>query len=626
MPEEGTAIVPNPIKTDDPIFAGIADQVPTAFLRDVVALINRSPTLLSQINQLDSLQLPGGGTARIALQTGADNGASSSYRSAVINISALSSYDDSQLIAEGGSTTPGQTELITPAGVFVGLLGYEMAHWTDAQLGPLYSGGLGGYTLEQAVATEFLSEGKSGDNQYAILSQVQQSETANSAPPSMANGNILFNITSNPEQDTQLLGQVAALQGQPDAYAKAISTLGSQFWNVPVDGGSFLSTMWNSYEAGGAHDDLGISLSHITGFAVSGSESGALAGCTIQTHASGGPALTYQITTPKTGQQQAQVSDASTHAPLATISTTIDAAGAMQLALAANSFSFGVAASASLAVNGNGDTVIGAGGNSIALAGGDALVCAGAGNTTVTGADSTTTVFGGAGDVDYAGGGGILVMGSGSATVAGGAGETVFGGGGHVSYQGGQDYADVIGGSGSCTIHAGAGGGWYGGGSRGQNALLATGAGTVLDAGGNGDTLTGAAGGGAYLIAAAGNETLLGGNQSGTTSFFLGSGADLVNAGAGGSVINTGTGTATIQGGGGLDQVWGGSGGADLFIADDGGRLEVHGFRTGVDHLGAGAQQVSVAAPSAAGTLFTLSSGATILLADVEAGAGSAFS
>ncbi len=624
MPPKGYVIMPTAISTNDPIFRGIAASVPAAFLDDVVALINRSPTLQSQINQLDALPLADGGTAQIALQTGAGNGASSSYHSAVINIAALSSYDDQQLVAEGGSATPGQTELITPAGVFVGLLAYEMGHWTDPQLGPIYSGGLSGYTLEQAVATEFASEGKSGDNQYVVMSQIQQSESAQPVPSDMANGNVLFNITSNPAQDTQLLQQAAALRSQPDAYAETVSTLGSQFWNVPVDGGSFLSTMWNGYDAGGAHDDLGISMSQISGFAVSENEAGGLNGCTIQTQAPGG-SDTYQITCPTPGQQQTQISNSVTHALLAQVGTVIDADGAMQLSLAANNFAFNVAAGASLTTTGNGDTVFGAGGNGIALSGADALVCAGAGNTIITGANATTTVFGGAGNIDDAGGGGILVMGSGSATVGGGAQESVFGGAGGLSYQGGQDYADVIGGAGSCTIHAGAGGGWYGGGSLGHNTLLATGAGTVLDAGGNGDTLTGAASGGAYLIAAAGNETLLGGNTSGETTFFLGAGADLVTAGSGGSVIDTGTGTASVLGGGGNDQIWGGSGLADLFTAGTGGSMEIHGFRTGIDHLATGGQQLGAATQEASGTLFTLSSGATILLDGIKVEAGSAF-
>ena len=559
-------------------------------------------------------------------QTGTGNGASSSYHSAVIDITALASYDDSQVIALGGSTIPAETEAVTPAGVFVGLLAYELGHWTDAQLGPIYSGALGDYTIEQAVATEFASEGKSGDNQYAVLSQIQQSELSQPVPAGMANGNILFNITSMPAQDTQLLQQVAVLQDQPSSAAVTVSYLGSQFWNVPVDGGTFLSTIWNGYEAGGARDDLGINFAQITGFLVSEADTGTLAGCTIQTQAPGGPALSYQIGSTAPGQQQAQVSNSETGAVLAQVRTAIGPGGLLQLTLVANGFAFGVAAGASLSVTGNNDTITGATGSLIALSGAGALVCAVAGSTTVAGGNVTTTVFGGAGSLDYAGGGGMVVMGSGAATIAGGGAETVFGGAGGLSYQGGQEDADVIGGAGTCTIHAGSGGGWYGGGSLGGNALFASGSGTVLDAGGNGDTLTGAVTGGAWLIAAGGNETLVGGNQLGETTFFLGTGADLVQAGPGGSVIDTGAGTASVFGGGGRDQVWGGSGGADLFAAGAGGQLQIHGFRIGTDHLAAESQQITAVAQGSGGTMFTLSSGATILLDGIQAAATSAFS
>ena len=610
--------MPTPITTGDPIFAGIAGSVPSAFLGDVVGLIDRSPILEAQINQLDAIPLADGGTARIALQTGAGNGANSSFHSEVINIGALSSYDDMQVIAAGGSTTPGQTELVTPAGVFTGLLAYEMAHWTDTQLGPIYSGAIGSYTIEQAVATEFASEGKSGENQYLVMSQIQQSEVVLPLPAGLANGNVLFNITSMPSHDTQLLQQVTVLQGGAQPDADSVSYLGSQFWNVPVDGGTFLSTMWNGYEAGGARDDLGITLSQITGYGVTESEAGTLAGCTIQT-VSDGRALTWQIACPIPGQQQAQVSDSATQTVLAEIDSVIDPAGQLHLAIAASNFAFAAPAGASLSVTGSGDSITGASGNIIAVAGDNESVCL------VSGAagSATTTVFGGGSDVhDTAGG--VLVMGTGAATVSGGLSSTIFGGTGGVVYQGGQEYADVIGGGGSCTIDAGAGGGWYGGGSLGANSLVATGAGTVLDAGGVGDTLTGAAGGGAWLIAASGNETLIGANQTGETTFFLGSGADLVRAGVGGSVIDTGAGAASVFGGGGHDQIWGGSGGPDLFVAGSGGQLEIHGFRTGTDHLSAAGQQVVARASLGGGTLFTLSSGATVLLAGVEAQSGEA--
>ncbi len=748
------------ISTSDPIFAALT--VPTAFLSDVVDLINRSQSLLGEIDQLDATTLPGGGTAEIRLQSGQQNGGNTYYHAATINIGALAGYDDTTLLYAGGSLVAGQTENITPAGTFVGVLAHEIAHWGDAQLGPLYSaGGLSGYSVEQAVATEFASEGKAATSQYIAMQQIQAFERGQALPAGMANGNTLFDVDGSPAQDTAMLQTVQSIALGTSPHAAEVSYLGSQFWNVPVDGGTYLTTMWGSYGAAGARDDLGISESQITRFQVSESDAGTLAGCIIQTSAASGANLTYQIACAVPGSQQARITDTATGATVATVDTTVAPAG-VQLSLVADAFSFAVIAGAVASVRGNNDTltlggndslsltgsgstvsgamgntislmaassavIAAAGGGSIRLVGdaaaadmlgtgaqvglfgnndaatasgsivtladaiagslsgsgdtvilgaGDVLSLAGSqdtillaggaassesialsgdqdrlfgglqasdlrltlsgatatvvltgGHATIAGANAGTTVFGGASDVDY-GGGGILVMGSGAATVAGataGMQQIVFGGGSGLLYQGGQGYADVVGGGGSCTIQAGGAGGWYGGSAAGNNLLVASGAGTVLDAGGNGDTLVGAAGGGSYLIAAAGNETLRGGNQTGESTVFLGSGSDRLTAGPGGSIIDTGAGTATVYGGGGHDQIWAGSGGADLFVAGSGGQLEIHGFRTGIDHLQTGGQSIAAVVQSGGGTLFTLSSGATIMLAGVDAPSGRVF-
>lgn len=756
--------MPTPILTSDPIFAALAQD---AFLSDVVDLINRSPNLLSEINQLDATTLPGGGTAQIQLQSGQANGGNTTYHASVINIAALPSYDDMTAPYGGGSPVAGQTEAITPAGTFVGVLAHEIAHWGDAQLGPLYSaGGLQAYTIEQSVATEFASEGKAATSQYTAMEQIQASEAAQPVLTDMANGNILFDVCGSPLQDTVMLQQVQPLALGASTHAADVSYLGSQFWNVRVDGGTYLTTMWGSYGAAGARDDLGISNTQIVQYQVIEDDAGKLAGCTIQTSAPSGVKLTYQIVCPMPGDQQARITDTATGAAVATVGTLVMPAGvtspdgSVQLSVTADAFSFNVIDNAvatvrgnddtltlgagdSLLLTGSGSTVSGAAGNMISLsaassaviaaAGGggtinlvgdaaaldvlgngakvglfgnndaatvssstvtlaasivgsisgsndtvilgaqdvlsltgnqDTIVLAGddgasesislsgnqdrlfgglhasdlqvtlsgaastvvltGGRATISGASAGVTVFGGASDVVYRGGG-ILVMGSGASTVAGavtGARETVFGGASGLLYQGQQEYADVVGGAGSCTIQAGVGGGWYGGSAAGNNLLVATGAGTVLNAGGNGDTLVGASGGGAYLIAAAGNETLRGGNQVGESTIFLGSGSDLLMAGRGGSIVDTGTGLATVYGGGGHDQIWAGSGGADLFVAGTGGQLEIHGFRTGTDHLLTGGQATSAAVRTSGGTMFTLSSGATIMLAGVDAQPG----
>lgn len=664
-----------PILTSDPILAAVAATpgVTTAFLDDVVDLINRSPNLLAEINQLDATSLSGGGTAVIKLQNGQDNGGNTSYHSAVINIRALPSYNDGTLPYAGGSLIAGQIEHLTPAGTFVGTLAHEIGHWSDPQLGPLYIGSTAAYPIEQAVATEFTSEGKAAFSQYTAMSQIQATEASQPIRAGMANGNIMFDVDGKPVENTAMLQQVQALSSQSASAGAAacISYLGSQFWTTPVDGGTYLSTMWNGYGALGARDELGISEAQITQFQVQEAVGATLAGCTIQTRPSSGAALTYQIACPTPGAQQARITDSATGLLLATVDTTIPSvSAATQLSLAANNFSFAVVGNSIATVQGNNDALtldrgdslsLTGPGNTISLTGangsadmvrlsGDqdhllggphvtnlqltlsgtrSMVSLTAGSATVTDGGTGTSIFGGASNVSYrGGGGGILVMGSGAATVAGagvGTKETVFGGTSGLQYQGAQEYADVIGGAGPCTIHAGAGGGWYGGGNAGSNFLAASGGPTVLDAGGNGDTLVGASGGGTFLIAGSGNETLYGGNRAGESSIFLGIGADAVVAALGGSVVNTGTGTARIYGGGGHDQIWGGTGGADLFVAGKSGQLEIHGFRVGTDHLQAAGQATTAVVQGVGGTTITLSSGATILLGGVDAQGSSVF-
>jgi hypothetical protein len=112
--------VPEPISTSDPLLAAVAVSagVTPKILDDVVDLINRSPSLLAEINQLDATPLPGGGTARVELQAGQENGGNTYYHSPVINIAALASYADSGVSYEGGSLNAGQIETLTPAGAF----------------------------------------------------------------------------------------------------------------------------------------------------------------------------------------------------------------------------------------------------------------------------------------------------------------------------------------------------------------------------------------------------------------------------------------------------------------------------------------------------------------------------
>lgn len=43
-----------PITANDHIFSAIAGQVPASFLSDIVNLFNRSPTLVTQINEIDT--------------------------------------------------------------------------------------------------------------------------------------------------------------------------------------------------------------------------------------------------------------------------------------------------------------------------------------------------------------------------------------------------------------------------------------------------------------------------------------------------------------------------------------------------------------------------------------------
>lgn len=621
------------ITTTDPVFGTVAQKTNPGFMADVVRLINESPNLVAEINALDGTRAANNAQATINLQSASGQGGSTSYHSPQINISTLVSYDDGTKPYVGGSLTASY-DRATPAAVFVGTLAHEIGHWLDANLAPIYTQGLlSHYSIEQAVATEFSSEGKAAYSQYVSKLQI---DAANGAA-----GVGYFHATNTTRQDTGELSQLSHMSdvGQAESY------LGSQFWNVGVNGGTYLSTMWNGYSS--AVNYLGIDYTTITDVTVQLNDAGILVGSTLQTanldysfaygaighetasvlNSAGSLLYTevfvddgsssYTLTRYQSGGTFAQGANA--NETVAGGGNNVTGTGNALLLQGNNNMLTGVSAAASDGIEGNGNVFFDHSAAravlQLALSGNANDVILGAASTTITGSATGNTVFGGSGALRYDGNGGTLVLG-GAATVSGSGAHTVlFGGNGSVVYDGKTGYDDVIMGAGSATIQAGAGGGWYEGGTDGHNFIKGSdsGLGTVLAAGGNGDTVTGGAHGGDYFLAGAGNETLNGGNSVGTQTMFLGSGSAVVTTGSANSIIDTGTGSALINDFG-HTVVYGGTGRPDTYTASAG-HMDVVGFRVGTDHVSG---TVASAAFQGSNTILQLSNGASITLVSLQ--------
>ncbi len=626
------------VSATDLLFGNVAQQTNPTFMADVVTLINESPNLVAEINTLDNTPDQDGGQATINLQSDSGEGGDTYYHADYINESTLVSYDDSTTPYAGGSFT-NAFDSVTSASVFVGILAHEIGHWLDVNLAPIYlQGDLAHYSLQQAVATEFSSEGKAAFSQYTAKAQI---DAANGGA-----GIGYFGDANSLAQDSDQLRLVSKISdiGQAESY------LGSQFWNVNVNGGTYLSNFWTSYGNGGAINYLNISESAITNVTVQLNDSGSLIGSTIQT-----ASLNYAFAYSGVGNETASVSDASGNLLYTTVFTDPGTSSFYSLALYAtggditqasyanetvignnniatdsgsgtvfnlngdNNYLFSVAASATDSVTGDNNTVYSfeAAGTvlNLTLSGLGDVVVLGSGATNIYGDSSSSEIFGGSGALTYNGDGGIIVL-SGAATIVGSAAHTeVWGGAGTVQYIGESGYDDVIMSTGSATIHAGGGGGWYEGGTNGHNFIQGSdsGLGTILAAGGNGDTITGGSHGGDYFLAGAGNETLNGGNSFGTQVMFLGSGFASVTTGTASSIIDTGSGSALINGAGST-MVYGGSGQSDTYTAEAG-SLGVVGFRVGVDHVGGSINSVAFQGNN---TTLQLSDGASVTLFGVQ--------
>ena len=622
------------ILVSDPIFGDTASETNSTFMADVVKLINESPSLVGEINALDSTADVSGGHAMINLTSNSGEGGDSYYHSDVINISALVSYDDATKPYAGGSFTAAY-DALTPAAVYVGTLAHEIGHWLDVNLAPIYTQNLlPDYSIEQAVATELASEGKAAYSQYVSKVQI---DNANGGA-----GTGLFHVANTLQQDDDELKLVSQINdvGQAQSY------LGSNFWNVNVNDGTYLSNDWTSYSSGGAVNYLGIDYTTVTNSTVQLNDAGTLIGSTLQT-----ASLDYSFSYSAVGAETASVMNSAgallykevfmdSGAPVFSLAR-YQASGTFTQTAGSNETVVGndnlVSNSGnSFAVLGDGNEVIGTTSSTNSLNGNDnvyfdhaaadntvKLVMGGAGNEAVLGAATTTvsgngtgsTVFGGTGGLTYEADGGTVVLG-GAATVFGASANTVvLGGSGSLDYMGGSGYADVVGGAGSDTIQADAGGGWFQGGSNGGNLITGSNSsfGTVLAAGGNGDTINGGSHGGDYLLAGLGNETLNGGNKLGTQTMFLAGGATTVFTGSASSIIDTGSGSAYIDDLG-RSVVYGGTGESDTYTAGAG-QLDVAGFRVGTDHVSGSVASTTF---SDGDTVLQMKDGASITLFGVQ--------
>ena len=622
------------INVSDAIFGNVASQTNPAFMAEVVRLINESPSLVGEINALDGTPDIDGGQAMINLQGDDGEGGDTFYHAPSINISTLPNYSDSARYYSGSFNA--LYDSVTPAAAIVGVLAHELGHWFDAGFAPIATQGLlPAYSIEQAVATELASEGKAAYSQYVSKMQI---DAANGGV-----GTALFHFSDSWQQDTPVLRVVSHIGdvGQAQSY------LGSQFWNIDVNGGTYLSNNWTSYSDGGAVNFLGIDYTTVTAATVQIDDAGVLTGSTLQT-----TDLDYSFAYSRIGGETAWISDTGGN-QLYTEVFSNSGTGIFALARYQTGGSFAQTANADetvvgngnnvvdagnlLALQGNNDTLLGtaAAGNDsltgganvyfdqtapgstlqLVLAGGSDVVVLGEASANLSGTAVYDTVFGGQGALDYTGVGGTLVL-SGGATVNGsGASTVVFGGSGQLLYNGGSGYDDVIMGAGSATIHSSDGGGWYEGGGAGGNFITGSdsGLGTILAAGGDGDTITGGTHGDDFFLAGTGNETLNGGNSVGIQTMFLGDGFAAVTTGTGGSIIVTGAGSASIDNFG-QATVYGGTDQGDIYTAQAG-QMNVVGFRVGVDHV---AGSVAWTAYQGGNTAVQLADGASITLVNLH--------
>ena len=626
---------------------------------DVVSLINDSPTLVAQLNALSGYDP----NATIAFSA---NGSSDTQTgSGVLDVIRPTSNSDQDIVTTGGSETQ-QSDNITASGEIVGDLARSLALHADYPMAFLGAKSYGLFTAERFIATEFLDRAKQDLLNISVKAEIEAKTTA-SPLPSMGTPYVLYNDGSGLAGSTLEIKQVNAYAATPGtAYTNDLAFLGAETFSTPA-GKQILSQAASlaGSSSGPANPDQ-IDMAAITNVAITVDASGNLASSAITVKDPSYGVLTYNSTYANGYQETTTVATANgIYIPTISWDTSNLAAtgyavetitegdtgtvepfdAALKVIGAGNSvYATGPAI---VSVNGLMNNIIYNYGATITVHGDHNIIepgtpegipdsphllvnLIGTGNIVVvenynaaniTGTATATRVFGGNGDLSYSAGAGTVVLEGGNAVIDDSDGNgklDVFGGGsGTIHYNGGADYSDVIaGGTGHDTISASAQGGWFEGGSGGFNLISggAGGAGTVLQAGGNGDTITGGAGGGSYILAGAGNETLLGSNSAGTTVFFGGSGREAIDLGSANSIVNLGTGGASLSGGGGSAQIYVGNGAANDFLAgSDVGSMAVVGFRPGTDHVNPQGRGANVAVIGG-NTVVHLNGGGSITL------------
>lgn len=263
--------------------------------------------------------------------------------------------------------------------------------------------------------------------------------------------------------------------------------------------------------------------------------------------------------------------------------------------------------------------------------GGSAVINGGSGANTIVALTGSDTITLGAGanlvalqqgnNLAVATGVSTLLGGSGSDTIRSFGNALVFGRSGSMSFSNGSGTATVIGASGfgHVTVDGGAGGGLFGGGLGGNNQLTAGSQTSTLYGGGSGDILQAKGSSADVLVAGAGNETLNGAGTTGPNTYYLGSGADLLNVGAGSSVVIAGAGQATVNLGAGNQLV-------AVTRGLGGGQVLLNNFTLGSDYVtlqnfgdnnAARSAAIAGASVSNGSVSFTLSDNTRITLAGV---------
>jgi len=295
-----------PITTSDPLFSNVSAELNgenPQFLSDVVALINRDPTLVAEVQAADSLYVNFGGSVRVGIQGALLPGVTTYYHATTIAIAPLASYSDAGASYSSGSLI-GSSQAVTPAAYFVGELAAGLEEWQSPD-SAIFGGSraLSTYSVYDELFSALASQGAGYLNQERVKLALD-SAAASSGVPGLADADGYFGPYGSAAQSSDMLRLTVNTLTDDGSRATAIA---SALWNQPSTGGNLLTTLWNGFSQQGAYNYLNINPSTVTNVTLTEDASGTLTSGTLTTASN-----IYYFTYPG-GNETATVMDASGH-------------------------------------------------------------------------------------------------------------------------------------------------------------------------------------------------------------------------------------------------------------------------------------------------------------------------